>query len=155
MSVTLPDPIARTTEAIVNAQLEERRRATAERRRRHLLRLIDLAMDGCELAMLAEQAETPVLAVALIAWLRWDASEAPAPPRTSLDAHEELLRLQGPFLRTLPDPDDGKERLCACGCGRQVEQAATGRPREYATRECWERTYRSFEQPVDLEAVGG
>jgi hypothetical protein len=35
-----------------------------------------------------------------------------------------------------------KLAACACGCGRQVEQPATGRPRRYFDGPCKQRDYR-------------
>jgi hypothetical protein len=144
MSVSVVAPIAQTSEAISKAQLEELERTAPERRRRHLVHLIDAALEQAEQAMLAEVAEPPALAELVIEWFEGQR------PRTAEQAHDELFRIQERLMKPDPaDVDDEEPRVCACGCGRPVEASTGGRPREYATKDCWASAFRPFERPAE------
>lgn len=59
---------------------------------------------------------------------------------------QELLGTRDETLEVVDDryetPGDGS-LTCSCGCGRQIEKPATGRPRSYATAACKQRAYRA------------
>jgi len=109
--VSLPvSPIAATAAKIAAAELADRARTSPERRRRHLVRLIDRVIGQCERANLAADiggtasvynrpvTPAPPAAVALVAWLQLEAGEVSRPPTTAVEALDELFRLQRRYL---------------------------------------------------------
>ncbi len=107
MSSTMRLPIADASASISGALREELARTAGDRRRRHLVRLVDLAVDRCEQANLSAPGAdggpgpaVPVLALRLVEWLQAEAGEAPRRPMDSREALNELFRLQEvlPFL---------------------------------------------------------
>lgn len=118
MSVPVPLPIAATRVVIEREELAELARTAAERRRRRVVRLIDLAIGQCEAANLAAagpgkasvlarpSAPVPARAAALLLWLQLEAGEQLRRPFRAAEALDELFRLQVPYLLCGDDDDD-------------------------------------------------
>jgi|SRR5882672_1344683 len=89
-------------------------RTAAQSRRRYLVRLLDLAIDQCELRNLAAPDEmlgrpdlpAPQQAVALIARLQLELYGESRPPHSNQDALEMLFGLQRAFMPYCEDDDD-------------------------------------------------
>jgi hypothetical protein len=103
--------IAEASAAMVREASEQLASTAAERRRRQVLRLIDLALEQCEERNLAaagpgkgvappRDLEPPPMAVALIDWLQLQEGGSAQPPTCNQEALEELFRLQQAYLLT-------------------------------------------------------
>jgi hypothetical protein len=103
--------IAEASAAMVREASEQLASTAAERRRRQVLRLIDLALEQCEERNLAAAGPgkgvapprdlgPPTMVVALIDWLQLQEGGAAQPPRCNQEALEELFRLQQAYLLT-------------------------------------------------------
>jgi hypothetical protein len=105
---------ANANEDIAGARREILARTAAERRRRHIVRLLDVAIDQCERrnltapgAMLERrELRPPGLAVALIESLQWELEREARPPRSNQEALDMLFGLQRAFLPCSDDDDD-------------------------------------------------
>jgi hypothetical protein len=104
VSVPTSQPIAAASAAMARAQLEELARAAPARRRRRIVRLVDGAIDGCELLNLSGGPGRPAPAEArlLVEWLQLEAGEPVEQPTTSGETLNELFRLQEAYLLTDP-----------------------------------------------------
>jgi hypothetical protein len=112
MSAPALAPIAVASEATLQELRRELASRRPERRRRHLVRLIDLAITQCEEVNLGASPPAkgmgppaglpaPALAVAMVHWLQADADQPARRPSTNQEALDELFRLQGAYLVTL------------------------------------------------------
>lgn len=99
--------------AWMRQQLLDRR--AAERWRRYMVMVLDAAIDQCERCNLAapdamrgmHDVPTPELVIALIEQLQIELDREIRPPRSNLEALDELFQLQGTFL-PYSDDDDPK-----------------------------------------------
>ncbi len=103
--------IAEASAAMGRSQSDRLASTATERRRRRVLRLIDLALEQCEERNLAaagprkgtappRDLAAPPMAVAMIEWLQLQEGGEAQPPERNQDALEELFRLQGAYLLT-------------------------------------------------------
>ncbi len=110
--------IAGASQAVVRSRQESLVRSLPERRRRQLVRLIDLAIDGCEQVNLEgapdargqrppPSVSAPAIAAVLVEWLQEAAGEPRRPPATNQEALEELFRLQEAYLLGAPSDGEG------------------------------------------------
>ncbi|PZS33220.1 MAG: hypothetical protein DLM58_08255 [Pseudonocardiales bacterium] len=85
-----------------------------DRERRHVCRLIDLAVDRCEKGNLREQLEVPRSIADLIVSLQAAAGEPLSVPRDTITARGQLLDLRQGYMarRSTSEPE---RRLCV-GC---------------------------------------
>jgi len=90
------------------------RRTVAEHWRRHMLRVLDAAVDQCERRNLAApdgigDTPPPELVVALIEQLQLELRRKVRPPRRNQDALDVLFGLQRAFMPYGDDEDDPEE----------------------------------------------
>lgn len=88
---------AEASQGTVLAAHEAARRAARERQRRHLRRLIDLALEACEELNLGagrQGGPTPAWVAELVQHLQAEAGEQRRRPQDSIEALNELFRLQ-------------------------------------------------------------
>jgi hypothetical protein len=108
--------IASASDAMEEAVREELARTRTERQRRHMLRLIDLALDQCERRNLEAagpgrgqppltQLPPPAMALALIEWLQMEQGGELRAPACNQQALDELFRLQEAYLLEAPEGD--------------------------------------------------
>ena len=121
MSTSTLAPIAGASQTMVDSQRQALARGRSERRRRQLVRLIDLAIAQCEQVNLSVAPEdsglrprarlsAPPLAAAIVKWLQEAAGEPRRPPATNQEALDELFRLQDAYLLAAPvDLDESGE----------------------------------------------
>jgi hypothetical protein len=113
--------IAEASAAMVREASHRLESTAAERRRRQVLRLIDLALEQCEERNLAaagpgkgvappRDLEPPPMVVALIDWLQLQEGGPAQPPTCNQEALEELFRLQQAYLLT-PEGELDDEQL--------------------------------------------
>jgi hypothetical protein len=125
----LTGQIASASDAMEEARREELARTRAERHRRHMVRLVDLALDQCERRNLAAagpgrgqppttQLPPPAMALALIEWLQLEQGEELRPPARNQQALDELFRLQEAYLLEAPEGDVELDQ-------EQLEEAAS------------------------------
>jgi hypothetical protein len=122
-----PEPPIAATQAIIGDGARERwERGAAERRRRHLVGLIDQVIGRCEERNLGGEAAgpPPLIAVTLIDWLQREAGESARRPATSVEALDELFRHQARYLRGRPAPLVARRSTeAAPGPGERAESA--------------------------------
>jgi hypothetical protein len=113
--------IAEASAVMVREASDQLASTAAERRRRQVLRLIDLALEQCEERNLAAAGPRkgiapprdlgpPSMALALIDWLQLQEGGAAQPPQRNQEALEELFRLQQAYLLT-PEGELDDEQL--------------------------------------------
>jgi hypothetical protein len=128
--VTLPvlsfdrQPAAATVAAIDEADRLASEAGAAEHRRRHIVRLIDLAIEACEELNLQSETyrrpKAPAWVLGLVEWLQVKALLPTDPPRNSQQAHEALLDLQAGYLPESPVPHAEEEAWLAAGGGLEL-----------------------------------
>jgi hypothetical protein len=96
----------------------------AERRRRHVVRLIDLAIEECEELNLASttwcRPAAPAWVLGLVEWLQAAAGLPAEQPRNCREAPEALLDLQAEYLPDPPVPHSEEEAWLAGGGGLEL-----------------------------------
>jgi hypothetical protein len=102
----------------VEARRELLARTAAERRRRHIVSLLDAAIEQCERRNLAAadtglerpEPRPPALAVGLIESLQWELERRVTPPDSNQEALDMLFGLQRAFLPYCDDDDEEDHR---------------------------------------------
>ena len=99
---------------------------TTEAERRHICRLIDMAVERCEERNLRERLEVPRCVAELVVQLQAGARRPLSVPRDTITAHGQLLDLREGYmnrreeadeeLEQEPDEDQRDDNLCA-SCG--------------------------------------